>query len=393
MSVERNNMEALYTRYRPSSFGEMVGQDAIRQTLYNQIRKDSPANAYVFAGPRGTGKTTAARIFAKALCCTKDKPCMKDKCPSCMAIENGTSPDIVELDAASNNGVDDIRMIIDNCQYKPKYGKYCVYILDEAHMLSTAAFNAFLKTLEEPPEHVVFMLLTTEKQKLPSTIISRCQFYQFKMISKEDMVKGLYEICMKEFIIYDEGVLEMLADKSGGAMRDAITMLEQCVSLGRNRITKQVVRDMLGEPEEECLENLFTFIKAGRTGDAIDEIDEMYYSGIRPYSILESFFEHVMDKVRRSSSTTFMTRLLRITAETMSTVKSLRQDNKTSLEVAVVKMCLPEMETDLGSLLLRVQKLERGEKSDINVTANAVDPNEFMVIRLTCNPLKTVIAM
>jgi DNA polymerase-3 subunit gamma/tau len=260
-------------------------------------------------------------------------------------------------------------------------------------MLSTPAFNALLKTIEEPPEHVVFMLLTTEKQKLPQTVLSRCQFFQFKMISKDDMIRGLYSICMKEFIIYDDGVLEMIADKSDGAMRDAITMLEQCVSLGKNHVTKQVVRDMLGEPEEESLENLFTFIKASRVNDAIDEIDEMYYSGIRPYAILESFFEHVMNKVKRSASSTFMTRLLRITAETMSVLKTVRQDSKVSLEVAVVKMCIPETETDIGSVLLRIQKLERNEKPDSGVTANAVDPNEFMVIRLACNPLKTVVAM
>ena len=219
-------------KYRPDSFETLIGQDNIVQTLKNSIKRGKLAHAYLFCGPRGVGKTTTARLFAKAINCanpTKDMdPC--GECESCKSFEEGRSYCIHELDAASNNGVDDIKNLMDQVQIPPQVGKYSVYIIDEVHMLSTAAFNAFLKTLEEPPAHAIFILATTEKHKILPTILSRCQTYDFNRISVPDIVRNLRMIATKENVSIDDESLHVIAQKADGAMRDALTIFDQTVA-------------------------------------------------------------------------------------------------------------------------------------------------------------------
>ena len=219
-------------KYRPDSFETLIGQDNIAQTLKNSIIRGKLAHAYLFCGPRGVGKTTTARIFAKAINCSnpsKDmEPC--GKCESCVSFQEGRSYCIHELDAASNNGVEDIKNLMDQVQIPPQVGKYSVYIIDEVHMLSTAAFNAFLKTLEEPPAHAIFILATTEKHKILPTILSRCQTYDFNRISIPDIVRNLRMIAEKENVTIDDESLHVIAQKADGAMRDALTIFDQTVA-------------------------------------------------------------------------------------------------------------------------------------------------------------------
>lgn len=222
---------ALYRAYRPQKFADVVGQEHIIKTLQNAIRINKVAHAYLFCGPRGTGKTTLAKIMAKALNCTSGpaiEPC--DHCEICEGIQKGTVPDVIEIDAASNNGADDIRSLRDSVKYLPSVGRYKVYIIDEVHMLSNAAFNALLKTLEEPPQHVVFILATTEPYKLPNTILSRCQRFDFQAISTEDILKRLKIVVEQEGIRVSEEALNQIAFSAEGGMRDALSLLDQCIS-------------------------------------------------------------------------------------------------------------------------------------------------------------------
>ena len=219
-------------KYRPDSFETLIGQDNIAQTLKNSIIRGKLAHAYLFCGPRGVGKTTTARIFAKAINCANPSPEMEPcgKCESCISFQEGRSYCIHELDAASNNGVDDIKNLMDQVQIPPQVGKYSVYIIDGVHMLSTAAFNAFLKTLEEPPAHAIFILATTEKHKILPTILSRCQTYDFNRISIPDIVLNLKTIAAKENVKIDDESLHVIAQNADGAMRDALTIFDQTVA-------------------------------------------------------------------------------------------------------------------------------------------------------------------
>lgn len=236
---------ALYRKYRPKSFEEMVGQDHIRKTLDNAIKENRIAHAYLFCGPRGTGKTTAAKIFAKAINCGGiNKPC--DECENCKAANDGSFPDIIEIDAASNNGVDEVRNLIEKVNYAPSIGKYKVYIIDEVHMMTNNAYNALLKTIEEPPAHVIFIMATTEPYKVLPTIISRCQRYDFNKISDHDIVFKLKEICAKENIAYEKGVLENIAVIADGGMRDALSILDQCYAYAPEKITNNNVFEIYG---------------------------------------------------------------------------------------------------------------------------------------------------
>ena len=221
---------ALYRKFRPDNFADVKGQDHIVTTLTNQIKHNRIGHAYLFCGTRGTGKTTVAKILAKAVNCehpVNGSPC--NECAMCKAIQAGTAMNVIEIDAASNNGVDNIREIREEVSYRPTEGKYKVYIIDEVHMLSPGAFNALLKTLEEPPEHVKFILATTEPQKLPATILSRCQRFDFKRISNEDIIKRLEIVCKESNIEVTEGALKIIAVLAEGAMRDALSILERCV--------------------------------------------------------------------------------------------------------------------------------------------------------------------
>lgn len=241
---------ALYRKFRPTTFGEMVGQEHITKTLKNQIISGRVGHAYLFNGGRGTGKTSSAKILARAINCQNPhdgEPC--NECEICKEAINGSLTDIVEMDAASNNSVEDIRSIKEEVNFLPTKAKYRVYIIDEVHMLSTGAFNALLKTLEEPPEHVKFILATTEPQKLPATILSRCQRFDFKRISNPDIIKRLEIVCKESDIEADSGSLNMIAELSEGAMRDALSILERCVQNGENDISQDKIRELIGIPK------------------------------------------------------------------------------------------------------------------------------------------------
>ena len=248
---------ALYRKFRPSTFGEMVGQEHIITTLKNQIISNRVGHAYLFNGGRGTGKTSAAKILSRAVNCLNPhdgEPC--NECDICKEALNGSLTDIVEMDAASNNSVEDIRSIKEEVNFLPTKAKYRVYIIDEVHMLSTGAFNALLKTLEEPPEHVKFILATTEPQKLPATILSRCQRFDFKRISNSDIVKRLKIVCKESKIEADETSLNMIAELSEGAMRDALSILERCVQNGETQISQEKIRELIGIPKIEYVSQI-----------------------------------------------------------------------------------------------------------------------------------------
>ena len=249
--------KALYRRFRPLVFADVIGQEHISNTLKNQIQNNRVAHAYLFSGGRGSGKTTTAKILARAVNCLNPKngePC--NECEICRQALEGSLTDVSEIDAASNNGVDNIRDIREEVEYVPTNSKYRVYIIDEVHMLSTGAFNALLKTLEEPPKHVIFILATTEPQKLPVTILSRCQRFDFRRISNSNIVKRLTYICDEINVEAEENALKLIAKMSDGAMRDAISLLDRCIADGDTKITEDKIRKLIGMPEFEYLSGM-----------------------------------------------------------------------------------------------------------------------------------------
>jgi DNA polymerase-3 subunit gamma/tau len=284
-------------KYRPDSFETLIGQDNIVQTLKNSIKRGKLAHAYLFCGPRGVGKTTTARLFAKAINCSNPSPDMDPcgKCESCKSFEEGRSYCIHELDAASNNGVDDIKNLMDQVQIPPQVGKYSVYIIDEVHMLSTAAFNAFLKTLEEPPAHAIFILATTEKHKILPTILSRCQTYDFNRISVPDIVKNLRMIAMKEKIKIDDESLHVIAQKADGAMRDALTIFDQTVAFCGTTVKYEEVLKNLNVIDYEYSFSLVDAFLAGDYGTALEKFDEILSKGFNALHFVAALSSHFRD--------------------------------------------------------------------------------------------------
>ena len=272
---------ALYRAYRPQTFAEVVDQKAIVKTLENAINNNKVAHAYLFCGPRGTGKTTLAKIVAKALNCEEGptiKPCLE--CESCKAILNGNNPDVIEIDAASNNGADDIRALRDSVKFLPSMSRYKVYIIDEVHMLSNAAFNALLKTLEEPPKYVVFILCTTEPYKIPETILSRCQRFDFKAISNEGIFKRISEIVKEENINITDEAIEEVTNLAEGGMRDALSLLDQVISyVADGKISIEDVYEVSGNVSNVDLLNLLKLIIENKSEQAIDYITKLYNNG------------------------------------------------------------------------------------------------------------------
>lgn len=294
---------ALYRKFRPITFSELVGQEHITRTLKNQIIADRVGHAYLFNGGRGTGKTSSAKILARAINCLNPKdgePC--NECEICKGAISGSLTDIVEMDAASNNSVEDIRGIREEVNFLPTKAKYRVYIIDEVHMLSIGAFNALLKTLEEPPEHVKFILATTEPQKLPVTILSRCQRFDFKTISNEDIIKRLKIICEESGIEITDGALNIIAVLSEGAMRDAISILERCVQDGENSIDEDKIKDLVGIPKITYVHCIIDAVIEYDIDKALSSMNEILNQGKDLTNFLWEIIKYVKDVLVYKSS-------------------------------------------------------------------------------------------
>jgi len=273
--------QVLYRKWRPQTFADFVGQDHVKQTIVNSIKADKVSHAYLFAGPRGTGKTSMARLLAKAVNCLDIKsdgePC--GKCKNCQAALSGIMIDLIEIDAASHTGVDDVRDLIEKVNLAPSVGKYKVYIVDEVHMLSKNAFNALLKTLEEPPAHVIFILATTEVHKLPSTVVSRCQYFDFHHLSWDEIINHLKKVTSSEKISITDDALSLIAQNSEGSLRDSLSILDQVVSLGVSKIDKQTLEKILGITDNTVVQELTQAILNKDTLAGIDIINDVYFKG------------------------------------------------------------------------------------------------------------------
>ena len=288
---------ALYRKYRPRTFDEVVGQDHIVKTLINQIKLDKISHAYLFTGSRGTGKTSTAKIFAKAINCTNSSngsPC--GKCEVCESLDK-TNIDVLEIDAASNNGVDEIRDLREKVKYPPVVGKFKVYIIDEVHMLSTSAFNALLKTLEEPPAHTVFILATTEVHKLPATILSRCLRFDFKLVSLEDLTGILKKVLTDEGVKFDEQAINIIARAGEGSVRDTLSIADRCVSFAGSDLTYQKVLSVLGVSEREILIKMANEILDKNVGNALVELDKVLSQGKSPLVFSNDLISYFRDLI------------------------------------------------------------------------------------------------
>ena len=374
---------ALYREWRPRTFNDVVGQQHITTTLKNQILNNRIAHAYLFCGTRGTGKTSTAKVFAKALNCLDlrdGEPC--NKCEMCRKINEGLAIDVTELDAASNNGVDKIRDIIDDVKYPPQEARYKVYIMDEVHMLSAGAVNAFLKTLEEPPNNVIFILATTDPQKLPITILSRCQRFDFKRINNSEITARLRKIVKEQNVLADERSLNLIARVSDGAMRDSLSILDQAISMGNGNVDYNTVVSMLGLVTNEHLFNLVNSVIQRSVEKSIEIIEDVIYSGKDIYLFIKDLIAHyrnlLMVKVTNNPEEVLdmseenialikeqgsrlraeeIMRCIRILQEAENNAK-LSKQARLYCELAVIKMCKIEYDTSNEVMLTRLNKLE-----------------------------------
>lgn len=348
---------ALYRKYRPQTFEEVVGQQYVTKILKNTIDRNMTSHAYLFSGPRGTGKTTIAKLIAKLLNCESpinDIPC--EKCPSCIAFNEKNHPDIIEMDAASNNGVDEIREIRDKVTLMPSISKYKVYIIDEVHMLSIGAFNALLKTLEEPPQHVIFILATTELYKVPATIVSRCQCFNFEKISEEDIVKKLKYIVEKENINIEEEVLHLIAKYSDGGLRDAINLLDKLACCSTN-ITIDDFYEIKGIVKEEELFDIVSALVNGNTKEALEKLDYLGKKGKNLILFATELIEYLKNML--ISNNTYgldkdkIFEMIDILNDTVNNMKNSSYQ-KVLLEVAFLKV---------ENLLKNIEMVDNGEKT------------------------------
>ncbi len=376
---------ALYRKWRPTSFEEVRGQDHIVKTLKNQINSGRIGHAYLFCGTRGTGKTSIAKIFARAVNCehpVDGSPC--GECSMCRQIAEGASLNVVEIDAASNNGVENIRDIREQVQYPPTDGRYRVYIIDEVHMLSIGAFNALLKTLEEPPSYVIFILATTEVHKIPITILSRCQRYDFKRISIDTIAGRLAELTQAEQIDVDDRALRSVARAADGSMRDALSLLDQCVAFHfGEKLTYDHVLEVLGAVDNRVFSKLFQAVLASDTKACIREIEEMIIQGRdlsqlvndfvwymrnlliakttdEPGDMLDMSEENlaVLKEEAAGVDTETLMRYIRIFSELSGQLRYASQ-KRILVEIAFIKLTTPSMEQNLDSILQRITLLEQ----------------------------------
>lgn len=376
---------ALYRKFRPQEFEDVKGQEHIVTTLKNQIKADRLGHAYLFCGTRGTGKTTIAKIFARAVNCehpVDGSPC--GDCPSCKAIAAGSSMNVIEIDAASNNGVDNIREIREEVAYSPTEGKYKVYIIDEVHMLSIGAFNALLKTLEEPPSYVIFILATTEAHKIPVTILSRCQRYDFRRITIETIGKRLTELMEKEQVQVEPKAIRYIARAADGSMRDALSLLDQCIAfyLGQD-LTYDRVLEVLGAVDTEVFSKMLRKIIEKDISGVIAQLEELIIQGREPGQFVTDFTWYLRNLLLLQSSDnmedvldissdnlallkeeaamvdgTELMRYIRIFSELSNQIRFATQ-KRVMMEIALIKLCKPQMERDYDSLALRIAQLEK----------------------------------
>lgn len=398
--------KALYRVYRPKNFNDIVGQEHIVRTLKNQIESQNVGHAYLFCGTRGTGKTSTAKIFSRAVNCTDlhdNEPC--NECENCREILEDKTMDVVEIDAASNNSVDDIRELRENVKYSPSKSKYKVYIIDEVHMLSQGAFNALLKTLEEPPGYIIFILATTEPHKIPATILSRCQRFDFKRVTVKDISSRMKYICEKEGIEADEKALNLIARNSQGALRDALSILDQCISFQGHTIRYNDVIELLGsvnieqlfdlaesiieENTKKSLQILNDFIVWGKdvrnlVNDLIDHFRNLMVCKIsNDLDDIISLPEETIDLLKQQATTVDtnnLIRILNILSETQNAMKS-SSNPRVLMEVTMMKIVQPMFDESKEALIKRIENLEKKiESGDIKVnhisTSESVDNSD-----------------
>lgn len=383
--------QVLYRKYRPKVFADVYGQEHVTSTLKNEIKENRIAHAYLFTGSRGTGKTTCAKILAKAVNCENSvdgEPC--NECEVCKGLDSGTIYDVVEIDAASNNGVDNIRDLREEANYTPSRGKYRVYIIDEVHMLSTGAFNALLKTLEEPPAHVIFILATTEVHKLPATILSRCQRFDFKRIQPETMSVRLKQVAQLEGMELDDDAAILIARIADGALRDGLSILDQCAGRSK-KIDSALVSEVAGLAGREALYKLTDCICTQNSSSAMTVISELYQNSYDMERLCVEMINHlrnflIVKTVKDSRGliictddeyNSIISSAENFTLENVIFALDLFQDALTKiktganarveLEMAFVKLCEPKLDVNIDSLVDRISKLERAVNRGVNV--------------------------
>lgn len=384
--------QVLYRKYRPKVFADVYGQEHVTSTLKNEIKENRIAHAYLFTGSRGTGKTTCAKILAKAVNCENSvdgEPC--NECEVCKGLDSGTIYDVVEIDAASNNGVDNIRDLREEANYTPSRGKYRVYIIDEVHMLSTGAFNALLKTLEEPPAHVIFILATTEVHKLPATILSRCQRFDFKRIQPETMSVRLKQVAKLEGMELDDDAAILIARIADGALRDGLSILDQCAGRSK-KIDSALVSEVAGLAGREALYKLTDCICTQNSSSAMTVISELYQNSYDMERLCVEMINHlrnflIVKTVKDSRGliictddeyNSIISSAENFTLENVIFALDLFQDALTKiktganarveLEMAFVKLCEPKLDVNIDSLVDRISKLERAVNRGVNVS-------------------------